>query len=346
MSHYGHAHHHIWIETAVSTGPEMSLFTLSIRPKSEVLKGDVSFSTSLSLLRRSLDEVLCPQVSGVSNNNKDMVDIYTSTEPTHMSFTDELAIAAFMSGAGSTTELTRFSTEPQKISNIFFSSVYSYKEVLETYFYRTDVSIDSVSWSTILAVGKALVAKAYVVCRCPRLHFETFDDVLRYKAASRSQEEFDARARVWEIKKQVWYTTLDLGAPSLSEKKSARKTYEYVVDTQIHEEFHNIFQPWDENWLSKKKYADGSKQYVAHTKYLHFHWQSLEIAFEHEEGRLPWFIFESFPLALFLTMNTCIAFSVIPYQRLVLAVVDSPGLLLTRLYVQLPNRATCSDGYH
>ncbi|KAK5069233.1 hypothetical protein LTR64_008612 [Lithohypha guttulata] len=200
-----------------------------------------------------------------------MVDIYTSTEPTPESSTDESAIAAFMFGARSITELTRFSTEPQKISNIFFSSVYSYNEVLETYFHKTGVSIDSVSWSMILAIGKALIAKAYVVCKYPRLDFETFDDVLRYKAASRSQEEFDARARVWEIKKQVWYTTLDLGVSSLPKAKPARRTYEYIVDSLIHEEFHNIFQPWDENLLSKKRYAGGSKQHVAHTKYLQFH---------------------------------------------------------------------------
>lgn len=200
-----------------------------------------------------------------------MVDIYTSTEPTPETSTDESAIAAFMFGARSIAELTCFSTEPQKRSKIFFSSVYSYKEVLETYFYKIGVSIDSVSWSTVLALRKALIAKAYVACRYSCLDFEIFDDVLRYKAASRSQEEFDARARVWEIKKRVWYTTLDLGVSSLPKEKSARRTYEYIVDSLIHEEFHNIFQPWDENLLSKKRYAGGLKQHVADPRYLQFH---------------------------------------------------------------------------
>jgi len=133
-----------------------------------------------------------------------------------------------------------------KICKFEFNQTYA--DILSEYQRLTDTSVH---WRAVLEAGRELIAAAYLAYEYPDYEYpdphQTARGISVHQGPSRSQEEFDARVKIWQVKKEVWEATIYFANSPLQQSLDAVLLVNEQLDlTLINEERHGLFEPWQE----------------------------------------------------------------------------------------------------
>jgi len=136
----------------------------------------------------------------------------------------------------------------------------SYSDILSEYQQVTDTTIH---WRAVLDVGREMIRAAYLEYNLPD-HIGITQNYDSYQGPSRSQEEFDARAKTWQVKKEVWEATIEFADTPFQESLNAvQLESRNLRDALDNREQYQFFEPWQE-FAPSKELMDR----IEHTRHL------------------------------------------------------------------------------
>lgn len=126
----------------------------------------------------------------------------------------------------------------------------SYSDIISMYEGATDAAVH---WRAVLDIGQDLINISYIAYEYPGFLVDPTAAVA-YRGPSRSAHEFDARTKIWALKREVWETTisfysrprsrdLDTFAPALAAEQA-------IDAALIAAEESGVFKPWQETTTS------------------------------------------------------------------------------------------------
>lgn len=150
-----------------------------------------------------------------------------------------------------------------KICKFEFNQTYA--DILSEYQRLTDTAVH---WRAVLEAGRELISAAYIEYEYPDYDYPDPRQIAKgisvHGGPSRSQEEFDARVKIWKVKKEVWEATIYFANSPLQQSLDAVMLIDEQLDAAlINEEQHGLFAPWQEFAPTQEL-----RDQIEHTKHL------------------------------------------------------------------------------